>query len=221
MAPTPPIAWRGFTSLSRVSDAGSSEDPSPTPEGIAPGPPPARGSYLRDIAASFRNPTPRASSATRSEIVNGLERREAVVGIILTSLAVFLAVVGYHVLIHSTNKTLRPQATVFLIATLIGAGILVLGTVFRRRALLGFGAFLVGLEFFTYRLTIEGLFYLAVGGWLIFRVMQNRKSAAGAARTATPRAAGAAKQQRPTTVAPPKASKRYTPPKRAAAGRRR
>jgi hypothetical protein len=78
---------------------------------------------------------------------------------------------------------------------------------------------MVGLEFLNYKLLLEAVLYLAVGGWLIFRVTQKRKDE---------RAAGVpprSREPRPTrqAAAPtaPRASKRYTPPKHNAAGRRR
>jgi len=172
---------------------------------------------LGRLAAGAKRERPASPPLSRRDIVNGLDRRESIIGIGLTLLAIVLAVVGYHEYKTAATALLRSQASFFLIASLIGAALLALGTALRRRALLGFACFMTGLEFLNYK-SIGAVVYISAGSWLIFRVMQKKKqdTASGVAtKSVTTRP-----DRRPTPVGP-KPSKRYTPPKRAAAGRRR
>jgi hypothetical protein len=152
--------------------------------------------------------------------VNGLDRREMIVGIFLTMLAFVLAFSGYHGYQHSSTKALHSQASTYLVASLFGAAVLGFGVLFRRRALLGFACFLVGLEFFNYRFVVGALAYLGAGGWLIFRVTQKQKQD----RLTRPAAAVPAAERRGgrrPLPSGPKPSKRYTPPRKTATGGRR
>jgi len=170
---------------------------------------------LADIAKELwhQKPGPRqvkASSTpiTTKEIVNGLDRRELLVGSFLTTLALVLAVLGYFNERSSATKSIHASANDFLITMLIGACLMALGLFLRRRALLGFAAFLFGLEQATFQFLPGALIYLAFGGWLIYRVMQKGKAdrAAGVDRGTVdygPSGKGAI----------PRPSKRYTPPK--------
>lgn len=166
-----------------------------------------------------RAPKPVAAPLTRRAIVNGLDRREMTVGVIITVVDVLLAYAGYRGYQHASTKALRSEATSFLIASLVGAAILAFGLVLRRRALLGFACFMVGLEFFNYRLYPGALLYLAIGGWLIFRVTQKQKMDRAAGLDA--RSLDTRPGRGGTSSRGPKPSKRYTPPRNTAAGRRR
>ncbi|HVB00808.1 MAG TPA: hypothetical protein VNE42_06055 [Acidimicrobiales bacterium] len=145
---------------------------------------------------------------TTKEIVNGLDRRELLIGSFLTTLSLVLAVLGYLNERSSTTKSIHAGAVDFFITMLIGACLMALGLFLRRRALLGFAAFLFGLEQATFQFLPGALIYLAFGGWLIYRVMQKGKvdRAAGIDRGTVdygPSGKGAI----------PRPSKRYTPPK--------
>ena len=154
---------------------------------------------------------PRAIGA--KEIVNGLDRREIFIGSFLTAVAVGLAVLGYFNEHGSSDPTLHRSASTVLFTMLIGALLLAVGLGFRRRALLGFAAFLFGLEQWSFKFYEGSLLYLAFGGWLIYRVTQKTKA---------DRAAGVHTGTIDTgprfNSSEPRASKRYTPPKK---GRRR
>lgn len=167
-----------------------------------------------------QKPGPRApkapvAPASSKEIVNGLERREVIFGAVLSAIAAVLAVAVYFVARASSTAAIRHDAATYLIAGLVGCAILVGGVVFRRRALLGFASFLVGMEMLSTGFLYGAVLYLFFGGWLIFRVMkkQRQDQAAGRFRGTidTGPKAGANKS---TKV--PAASKRYTPPRRAA-----
>jgi hypothetical protein len=150
------------------------------------------------------------------EIVNGLDRREITIGASLAGLDLLFAVLGYFGYRHANTATLRADAWPFFGASVVGAAILALGVVLRRRALLGFACFLVGLEFMSYHFVYGALLFLGVGGWLIFRVTQKQKQDRAAGRPSS------SIDTRPTArTSGPKPSKRYTPPRRASSGRRR
>lgn len=151
---------------------------------------------------------PSSSPITTKEIVNGLDRRELLIGTFLTTLALALAIVGYFNERASTTNSIHTSALDFLITMLIGTGLMVLGLFLRRRALLGFASFLFGLEQATFQFLPGALLYLAFGGWLIYRVMQKGKSerAAGIERGTVDYGPG-------KRGAIPQPSKRYTPPK--------
>ena len=151
---------------------------------------------------------PSSAPITTKEIVNGLDRREMLIGTFLTTLALALAILGYFNERASSTKSIHASAVDFLITMLIGACLMSLGLFLRRRALLGFAAFLFGLEQATFQFLPGALIYLAFGGWLIYRVMQKGKAdrALGIERGTVdygPSGKGAI----------PRPSKRYTPPK--------
>lgn len=145
------------------------------------------------------------------EIVNGLDRREKAFGWTLTALAIGLATLAYFVNRSSAVAATRSAAIDFLITMMIGAALLALGLLFKRRALLGFASFLFGLEQVSYHFIYGALLYLAFGAWLIYRVMQKNK----ADREAGLLPARGRTKAAPVTINTPKASKRYTPPKTA------
>jgi hypothetical protein len=196
----------------------------------APGAPPEpgdahNGRSLRGIATDLIRPKPRASSAsvdpsTAKRIVNGLDRRELIFASMTVAFDLYLILSYHSLLLHSSDKVSRGDAPDFLIAGLIASGLVVVGIAVRRRALLGFAVFLVGLDFLTYRLIVGFVYNAAMGGWLLFRVSQLQKRRA---LERGPSTRGARTRVRPTPsrggrsstiVTPPKPSKRYTPPKR-------
>ena len=156
-----------------------------------------------------RVPKSPAAPITTKEIVNGLDQREKLFGWVLTALAVGLALLAYFVNASSTTIANRNAAVDFLITMLIGAFLLGLGIVLKRRALLGFAAFLFGLEQVTFRFIYGALLYLAFGGWLIYRVMQKNKADRAAGIVRSPGRTSSTN----TASNTPRPSKRYTPPK--------
>ena len=157
------------------------------------------------------------------EIVSGLDQRERIFGAAATVIAGGLAALGYFAQRASTIKTTREAAGTFLITMLIAAVLLLIGTAMRRRALLGFAAFLVGLEQLSYKFLPGAVIFFAFGGWLVYRVMQknkqDRENGVVPRRGGRRPAATPPTDSRPTRA--PKASKRYTPPKRVPSGRGR
>ncbi len=188
---------------------------------------------IREILADLwhqkpgvRQERPGATERLLSEkqIVNGLSRNEIVTGAALAvlQLAVTISVYLYW---HGSHETkYRHYAPDFLVAGLIGEGLLAAGLAIRRRALLGFAAFIVGMELISFGL-IYGLLFLFYGGWLILRVMrkqrqdQARQKAEGSAE---PRGGGS-RTTSGSASGPqrPKPSKRYTPPKQLGAAARK
>ncbi len=214
-----------FTSLSDVSDPPSSGRLSEEPDTGAAESPVSRHlpRLLRTphIARSPAPTTPRAEQPprTRQQIVNGLDRREVILGIILTSLGVFIALVGYHFYSVSKTATIHANASAFLVSALVGSLLVGLGTAVRRRALLGFACFLTGLALLNYKFVPGAFVYLGVGGWLIMRVSQKQRLDR-ATRPARSRTTERASAKGAGPAGPPRASKRYTPPKHSTTGRR-
>ncbi len=187
---------------------------------------------LREIAADLWRPRSAAGRSaagsepharTTKELVNGLERNELAIGAALMVAQLAITIVDYAVWHHSHDLKYRQIAPDALVAGLVGTAIMALGVGLRRRALLGFAAFIVGMESISFG-DVLGLVYLVFGGWLIMRVMRLQRQAK--AKAAAVPAAGS-RRSTPSTrsgrAAPsgPKPSKRYTPPQRTASGRRR
>ncbi|HLI15673.1 MAG TPA: hypothetical protein VKV23_06450 [Acidimicrobiales bacterium] len=155
-----------------------------------------------------RSPRPASPRpAGEKEIVNGLDRRERLLGAGAVALAIAFTVAGYLVNHRSTSAQVRADADTLLVAGSLVTALMLVGLLLRRRALLGFASFMTGMEAITGRNTL-GILFLLYGGWLIMRVMARQRQQAGAA-------APAAATRRPARAAgPPRASKRYTPPRR-------
>jgi len=201
-----------------------------------PGAPPAGGS-----APGAGTPSAAGSSAkSAADLVNRLQPLERRLGFAASAAAAALTLYFFvlelrarHASAPSTTakETVHSDPWLFLVAGLLGSSLILLGTLWSRRALLAFAVFLVGLEF---GLDILGLPFIALGLWLIFRVMRQ----ANAARAAAPASAragrglggrgaetspGAGSGRRRgrdggSAVAGPRRattpSKRYTPPRR-------
>lgn len=159
--------------------------------------------------APKRGTSDRALSA--KEVVNGLDRKELLVGTALTVLDLALTVIVFFYWRHSANVKARHYAPDFLIAGLVGAGILAFGAALRRRALLGFAAFIVGMELISFGL-VYGILYLFFGGWLIVRVMRKQRQDQARGKYTGTVDTGPKPRRAPSQ---PSASKRYTPPRRA------
>jgi len=176
--------------------------------------------------------SPRASAEERSEAtkaaVNLLDARERRLGIIATVAELLLtAFVTIPYLLHhhkfSANELKTNGAVhVFLIEGLVLGAILLLGTLLKRRALLGFSSLLVGLWLLQVKaLFVMGFAYLGFGMWLVVKGFQrSNKGGRGAARSSGRRAAektaprsGRSSGASSAGRSAPKPNKRYTPPK--------
>lgn len=184
-------------------------------------PPPPRRS-LTAVASELwhqkpgaRTKEPKPLPANTAEIVNGLDPREVRFGLILAVLDLALTLIVYFYWRHSHTVRVRNYAPDFLVAGLIGSAMLAGGIGFRRRALLGFAAFLVGMEMISFGL-IYGILYLFFGGWLIVRVMRKQKQDQAAGRYTGTVDTGPRGSRASRGSGIPSASKRYTPPRRAA-----
>jgi len=164
-------------------------------------------------------------AAAAKAVVNTLDARERRMGIAatvielaLTALVVIPYLTHSHKLSASELKTMS-AVHVFLVEGIVLGAFLLLGTILRRRALLGFASLLVGFWLLHVKaLSLLGIAYLGFGIWLVFKVMkQNNREGRGTARGATrkPKADKSAKTNGTTTVSrsAPKPNKRYTPPK--------
>ena len=204
-------------------------DAIPTPD--TPGAGNAGGSRsLRKLGSDLwrQKPGPRAPRSTQTatppskQVVDGLSHQEWILGIVATVLDVAVTVFGYFADERSHVLVYHREATSLLLAGLVGGGLMALGTLMRRRALLGFASFIVGMEMISFA-GVQGILFLAFGGWLIVRVMRKQKQDQAAGRSIA--TVDPARRRGPGTSTPkaPSASKRYTPPRgaRAASGRRR
>jgi len=187
-----------------------------------------------DSSSDSGDATPSSTSATATtptpstkEIINGLDVRELRYGAILLVVDLAVTIATYVVWHHSKTASYRRDAPDLLLFGLVGVALLALGAGFRRRALLGFAAFIVGLELLAFGL-IYGVIYLFYGGWLITRSARKQRLANAASRGASGASSrssaskgrsgsGSSRSGTTTTAAhPPSASKRYTPPRRTA-----
>lgn len=173
---------------------------------------------------------PAVEERTVKEVVDGLDRLELRLSIAASAIEGVLTPVFYWYFSTHGNATVRHAAPEFLITGLITTVVLVLGTVFKRRALVGFAAFMTGMAWLTYGSLYFAFMFLVFGGWLIMRVMRKQKQDRAAGKTPASAFGGGSRRRSAAPAAPstPKASKRYTPPKRATstkgratAGRRR
>jgi hypothetical protein len=175
------------------------------------------------------------SEATRAA-VNNLDRRERRIGFAATVFEVGLTAIvvvpylNHHHKVSSSELKTMSAVHVFLIEGIVLAAFLLLGTLLRRRALLGFASLLVGAWLVEIRaLAILGIAYLGFGLWLVIKALKSsNKEGRGSERAAarsTQRSAGGrskttktAKRARTNGTAPPTRSapqpnKRYTPPR--------
>lgn len=160
-----------------------------------------------------RVPNERVDSRTIKQVVDGLDHWELRLAIGATALEAVLTPFVYWYWRTHGDATVRRGALEFLVTGFISVGLLLLGTVLKRRALVGFAAFMTGFGWFTYRNLLLALVYLVFGGWLIMRVMRKQKQDKAAGKPTESFGPGSRGGQRKS----PTASKRYTPPRRAPA----
>ena len=108
----------------------------------------------------------------------------------------------------------------FALEGVVVGAFLLLGTILRRRALLGFACLATGIWLVELpALRLFGLAYLALGMWLLLRGLKAQQGATGGSprkpAPSQPRASRRSRAEAKSTNgrAAPKPSKRYTPPK--------
>jgi hypothetical protein len=216
--------------------AAESGPPTADAEGGSSGPlSSARGFVSRMVGSPGAGKQPQAerSNAETKAIVDGLDRREQLGGFTAAFVQAALAAGLYLYYRTSPNTKVVTTATDILITGIILSVGILLGTLFRRRALLGFALLLAGLEQVNFAgtkvlkapagLYLVGVAFLLFGGWLIVRVMKVAKEARlrgerppsmfGSRRPPPAKSAAPGETKKPSSSGP-KASKRYTPPRR-------
>ncbi len=149
----------------------------------------AAGSSMRSTGRMKAQPA--TGTAEDARAVNLIDRRERMVGFVLSMGLFALAVLAYSADHGYKNHNPAKQADVrhaavevLLIFAVLGA-VTLTATLVRRRALLGFILAFAGLALLQ-TLGLFGVIYLAAGGWLIFRAMKtsprSRARQAGIAR---------------------------------------
>lgn len=148
--------------------------------------PPTAASALRRAFGSRTRAQPATGTEEDAKKVNLIDRRERMIGYFLGVMLVALAVVSYVVDRRYVDKSdLKLQAAVhseapwILVITLVLAALILLSTVFKRRAALGFTLLLAGVALFNGDFLI-GLVYLGTGLWLVFRSMRRSPRSAAA-----------------------------------------
>ncbi len=154
------------------------------------------------------------------QLVDGLSKQEMTFAMAATILELAFTIIGWHVDQNSKQEIYRRVADSLLIAGLVATGILALGTFFKRRALLGFGAFLTGMELISFG-NILGIVYLFFGGWLIVRAMRKQRLDRALGKPDMPIDKGFSRRSsskrgtaQTVSYSTPKPSKRYTPPRK-------
>jgi hypothetical protein len=184
--------------------------------------PPSTRRSLKELANDlwYQKPGPRENRPaprTAKEIVNGLDEREYRYGLVASALALVTGIIAEFHLRGSGSVKDRNDSVVFFVSFLVGWACMLGGTLTRRRALLGFASFLVGLEMISYLGGFIGIIWLGFGFWLISRVMRKQRMDRDEQK-----AAAKARPKSRTSSGTVKASKRYTPPRtRSSSGKRR
>ena len=160
------------------------------------------------------------AALSAKQLVDGLSKQEMTFALAATILELAFTIIGWHVDQNSKQEIYRRVADSLLIAGLVATGILALGTFFKRRALLGFGAFLTGMELISFG-NILGIVYLFFGGWLIVRAMRKQRLDKVLGKPDAPIDKGFSRRSSSRRAAAqtsgystPKPSKRYTPPRK-------
>lgn len=162
---------------------------------------------------------PSGTARTQKEVVEGLDRLELRLAIAATVIEGALTPFLFWYWRTHGDATVRKGATEFLVTGIVSTLLLLLGTAFKRRALVGFAAFMTGFGWLTYQNLLLAVLYLFFGGWLIIRVMRKQKQDRAAGKPVEgigPRRGGTTT----TTARSAPASKRYTPPRRATTARK-
>jgi hypothetical protein len=168
------------------------------------------------------SPAQRAAAAKKA--VNTLDSRERRIGFF--ALVFELALTGIIVIPYLTHRVklnknnLKTMAAVhdFLLEGIVVAVFLLLGTVLKRRALLGFGSLAAGIWLAELpSLRVFGLAFLGLGMWLLLKGLKSQQGPRGGPRGSgsQPRRAKSSRADAKAVAAraAPKPSKRYTPPK--------
>jgi hypothetical protein len=153
------------------------------PEEFAP---PTAASALRRSFGSRTRAQPATGTDEDAKKVNFIDRRERMIGYFLGVMLVALAVVSYIVDRRYVDKSnlklqsaIHSEAPWILVITIALAALILLSTVFKRRAALGFTLLLAGVALFNGDFLI-GLVYLGTGLWLDFRSMRRSPRSAAA-----------------------------------------
>gem|GEM_PF-1309579 len=185
---------------------------------------PSRQRSVAEAGSGGPTVTAKARSQAARAAVNNLNPFELRLGItaaVCELLLTLVVVVPY--LMHNHNRSASELKTlsavhVFLVEGIVLFVFVLLGTLVKRRALLGFASVLVGLWLFALpSLRLIGLVYMGFGLWLMLKGFKStqregRGAARGAAKQPTPRRSRTSDKS-PASRSAPKPSKRYTPPK--------
>jgi hypothetical protein len=170
-----------------------------------------RGGSLATVSPSDR------PARTAKQVVDGLDAWELRLAIAAAVIQAALTPVFYFYWRSHGDAAVRAAVVDFLITGVVTTVIIALGAAFKRRALVGFAAFLTGMAWLTYGNLFLAVIYLGFGGWLIVRVMRKQRQDREAGRVPLARSRRASSSVSPRPM--PKPSKRYTPPRRATKGR--
>jgi hypothetical protein len=169
--------------------------------------------------------TPAARAAATKAAVNNLDKRERSLGFVSMAFALALtAIVVVPYLTHHEKPSADTLKTLSAVHFFLAEGIVVslfllVGTLLRRRALLGFASLATGIWLVELpALRLFGLAYLGLGMWLLLRGLKAQQGAARPPRKANasqprPSRRSRAEAKDPGLRSAPKPSKRYTPPK--------
>ncbi|MGA3351733.1 MAG: hypothetical protein ABSD85_00925 [Acidimicrobiales bacterium] len=169
--------------------------------------------------------TPSQRSAAVKAAVNNLNPRERQIGFLAVAFELALTAIvvipylTHHVKLSKNNLKTMSAVHFFLVEGLVVAIFLLLGTLLKRRALLGFASLATAIWLIELpALRVFGLAYLGLGIWLLMKGLKSQQNATrGTARGASsqPRPSKRARSQAEALASrsAPKANKRYTPPK--------
>ncbi len=185
-----------------------------TTETLSPPAPRTRWAKFGRALASPR-PSPSEGADATAKAVNELDERERRMSMAGIVLGAGLVISGYLVDRHSNLEKVRAASSTLLIAGIVVLVIMVLGVIFRRRAMVGFSSFMVGFALITGG-NVFGVLFLGFGGWLLLRALKRQRSGTKPVSTGTSKP-----KPPPKPAGAPKPSKRYTPPRGARVGSRR
>jgi hypothetical protein len=187
-------------------------------------PVPSSRSSAPAASADHAGLSPSERSAALRGAVNNLNPRERQIGFL--ALAFELALTAIVVVPYLTHRVklsrtdLKTMSAVhfFLVEGLVVAIFLLLGTLMKRRALLGFASLATAIWLIELpALRVFGLAYLGLGMWLLVKGLKSQQNAArGSSRPSSqprPSKRSRAQAEALATRSAPKANKRYTPPK--------
>ncbi len=188
-------------------------------------PPPARPRSGSGSESDQSDLTAAQRSAAARTAVNNLNPRERQIGYIALAFelaltaAVVIPYLTHHVKLSKNNLKTMSAVHFFLVEGLVVAIFLLLGTLLKRRALLGFAALATAIWLIELpALRVFGLAYLGLGMWLLMKGLRSQQNVTrGSARRppSQPRRSKRARAEAEALASrsAPKANKRYTPPK--------